>query len=155
VATALAALTVAGAANRDDQLLVPVIAGWWVVAAGLGLWLGRGNHANRDIARLLAQARTATSLPEQRPGLIMLNRLWPLLVVTVVAGAMGFFAPQVPGVATGFALVLALTLRHQEKAVSAIEDRDGAAFYVERTSPLRPMQLVRAPGFRRGVAPVL
>ena len=154
-ATALGAVTAAGAANAGDATLVPVVAAWWLVAASIGLWLGRGSSANRDIARLLAQARAATSLPEQAPGRILLNRLWPLLLVIVGAGALGFLWPQVPGVAAGFALLLALALRHQEKAVEAIEDRDGAAFYVERTSPLRPIQLVRTPGFRRNVAPVL
>ena len=153
-ATVLGAVMVAGAANNGDSLLVPVIAGWWLVAAALGLWLGRGERANRDIARVLAQARAATSLPEQRPGRVLLNRLWPLLLVTVGAGAVAFVAPQVPGVAAGFALGVSLLLRHQEKAVAAIEERDGVAFYVERTSPLRPMELVRTPGFRRDVAPV-
>ena len=153
-ATALGAITVAGAANSGDSLLVPVVAGWWLLAAALGLWLGRPSRANRDIARALAEARAATSLPEQRPGLILLNRLWPLLVVTIGAGAATIFAPQVPGVAASFALALSLTLRHQEKAVAAIEERDGVSFYVERTSPLSPMQLVRTPGFRRDVAPV-
>jgi hypothetical protein len=148
-------VTVAGAVNSSDQTLVPVIAAWWVVAALLGLWFGRGGRANRDIARLLAQSRAATSLPEQQPGRVMLNRLWPLLLITIGAGAMAFVAPQVPGVAAGFAIVLSLTLRHQEKAVEAIEERDGVAFYVEPTSPLRPMQLVRAPGFRRDVAPII
>src|SRR5205085_10950885 len=80
-ATALAAVTVAGAVNSDDQLLVPAIAAWWLIAAALGLWFGRGARINHDIERLLAQARAATSLPEQRSGRIMLNRLWPLLVV--------------------------------------------------------------------------
>ena len=154
-ATALGAVTVAGAANGDrDALLVPVLAVWWLLAAVFGMWLGRGSRANRDIARLLTQSRAATSLPEQRPGLILLNRLWPLLLVTVGAGALAFLAPQIPGVAAGFALGLSLSLRHQEKAVAAIEERDGVSFYVERTSPLRPMQLVRTPGFRRNVAPV-
>jgi hypothetical protein len=153
-ATALGAVTVAGASGDHDALLVPVLAIWWLLAAALGMWLGRGSRANRDIARLLTQARAASSLPEQRPGLILLNRLWPLLVVTVGAGALAFLAPQVPGVAAGFALGLSLSLRHQEKAVEAIEERDGVSFYVERTSPLRPMQLVRTPGFRRNVAPV-
>jgi hypothetical protein len=32
--------------------------------------------------------------------------------------------------------------------VTAIEERDGARFYVERTSPLQPIRLVRTPGFR-------
>jgi len=151
-ATALAAVTVAGAVNSSDQTLVPVIAGWWLVAVLLGLWLGRGARANRDIARLLTQARAATSLPEQQPGRVLLNRLWPLVVATVGAGALAFLAPQVPGVAAGFAMSLSLSLRHQEKAVSAIEERDGVSFYVEPTSPLRPMQLVRTPGFRRNTA---
>jgi len=30
--------------------------------------------------------------------------------------------------------------------VTAIEDRDGVRFYVERTSPLKPIELVRTPG---------
>jgi hypothetical protein len=153
-ATALGAVTVAGAANANDSLLVPVVAGWWLLAAALGLWLGRGSRANRDIARLLAEARAATSLPEQRPGRILLNRLWPLLLLTIGAGAVAFVQPQIPGVAAGFALSLSLALRQQEKAVDAIEERDGVAFYVEQTSPLRPMQLVRTTGFRRNIAPV-
>jgi hypothetical protein len=38
--------------------------------------------------------------------------------------------------------------------VTAIEERDGVAFYIERTSPLKPIQLLRTPGFRRaGPAP--
>jgi hypothetical protein len=32
--------------------------------------------------------------------------------------------------------------------VTAIEERDGARFYIERTSPLKPIKLVRTPGFR-------
>ena len=154
-ATALGAVTVAGAANTGDSVLVPVVAVWWVLAAALGMWIGRGSRTNRDIARLLAQARAAPSLPEQQPGRILLNRLWPLLAVLIVAGALAIVLPQVPGVAAGFALLLSLALRHQENAVSAIEERDGAAFYVEPTSPLRPIRLVRTPGLRRDVAPVL
>jgi hypothetical protein len=150
-ATALGAVTVAAATNAENSTLVPVLAGWWLVAAGLGMWLGRGTRANRDIARVLADARAATSLPEQRPGLILLNRLWPLLVVILGAGAVAFLWPQVPGVAAGFALLLSLALRHQEKAVAAVEERDGVSYYVERTSPLHQIQLVRTPGLRRGV----
>ena len=36
--------------------------------------------------------------------------------------------------------------------IYAVDERDGVAFYVERTSPLQPIQLVRTPGFRR-IAP--
>ena len=150
-ATALGAVTVAAATNAENSTLVPILAGWWLAAAALGMWLGRGTRPNRDIARLLAQSRAATSLPEQRPGLILLNRLWPLLVVLIGAGAVAFLWPQVPGVAAGFALLLSLALRHQEKAVEAVEARDGVSYYVERTSPLRQIELVRTPGLRRGV----
>jgi hypothetical protein len=63
------------------------------------------------------------------------------------AGVVGFFLPQVAGVAAGFAIIWALAWRRQESAVAAIEERDGVRFYVEKTSPLSPMQLVRTPGF--------
>lgn len=132
---------------------MPVVAGWWLAAAALGLWIGRGYETNPPIARLLAGARAATTLPEPRPGFVLVNRLWPLLLSVVAAGALAFLYPQIPGIACGFAIVWALAWRHQEKAVAAIEERDGVQFFVETTSPLRPMQLVRATGFRRDVAP--
>ena len=67
------------------------------------------------------------------------------------AARSAFLAPQIPAIATGFAIIGALAWRRQEAAVSAIEERDGVAFYVERTSPVRPIQLIRTPGFRREV----
>jgi hypothetical protein len=87
-------------------------------------------------------------LPEINPGRIVLNRLWPIIVCTVGAGAVAFAYPQVPAIATGFAIIWALAWRRQSAAVTAIEERDGARFYVEHTSPLRPIKLVRTPGFR-------
>ena len=51
---------------------------------------------------------------------------------------LAFIAPQVPGIATGFAIIWALSWRRQHRAVQAIEERDGVVFYVEPTSPLRP-----------------
>jgi hypothetical protein len=57
------------------------------------------------------------------------------------------FFPQVAGVATGFAIIWALAWRRQEGAVAAIEERDGVRFYVDNTSPLSPIRLIRAPGF--------
>ncbi len=90
-------------------------------------------------------------MPEHRAGAVLLNRLWPLLVSTIAAGGLAFVAPQIPGIAAGFAIIWALAWRRQEAAVRAIEERDGVTFYVERTSPVRPLQLVRTPGFRREV----
>ena len=77
-----------------------------------------------------------------------MNRLWPLLLFTLAAGGLGFLAPQIPGIAAGFAIIWALAWRRQEGAVAAIEERDGAWFYVRRTSPLRPIELQRTPGFK-------
>jgi hypothetical protein len=90
-------------------------------------------------------------LPEHRPGSVLLNRLWPLLISMLVAGGLAVIVPQATGIATGFAIIWALAWRKQDGAVQAIEERDGVTFYVERTSPVRPIQLVRTPGFRREV----
>jgi hypothetical protein len=147
-ASALAAVAVAGAAGNSDDLVVPLAAAWWLIAALLGVWLGRRAETSQPIASLLASARTLTSLPEVNPGRTLVNRLWPLLVSTIGAGALAFVKPQVPAVASGFAIIWALAWRRQASAVTAIEERDGARFYVERTSPLQPIKLVRTPGFR-------
>jgi hypothetical protein len=147
-ATALAAVTVAGAAGSGGGLVVPVAAAWWVIAGLIGVWLGRRAETSSPIANLLASARMQPTLPEVHPGRTLLNRLWPLLVSTIAAGAFAFVLPQVPAVATGFAIIVALAWRRQASAVTAIEERDGARFYVVRTSPLRPIKLIRTPGFR-------
>jgi hypothetical protein len=147
-ATALATLTVLAAGAKTGDPLIPIAVGWWVIAALIGLRLGRQAQTNPPIARLLARAKATTTLPEHHPGAILLNRLWPLLVFTLLAGGLSFLAPQIPGIAAGFAIIWALAWRRQDAAVAAIEERDGAAFYVVRTSPVRPIALVRAPGFK-------
>lgn len=147
-ATALGAVTVAGVADNGDSLVVEVGVAWWLLAAAIGLWLGRRPQTSAQIASLLASARTQPSLPEISPGRTLVNRLWLLLVSTIGAGALAFVLPQVPAIATGFAIIWALAWRRQASAVTAIEERDGARFYVDRTSPLKPIRLVRTPGFR-------
>lgn len=144
----MAAVTVGGAADNGDSLIVPVSAGWWALAALIGIWLGRRAEASPPIASLLASARMETTLPEVSPSRTVFNRLWPLLVSTIGAGALAFVLPQVPAVATGFAIIWSLAWRRQASAVTAIEERDGARFYIQRTSPLKPIRLVRTPGFR-------
>jgi hypothetical protein len=147
-ASALAAVTVLAAAGNGDDLVVVFGAGWWLLAGGIGLWLGRRAETSPPIAGLLASARTQPSLPEVNPSRTLLNRLWLLLVSTIGAGAVAFVLPQVAAVATGFAIIWALAWRRQAAAVTAIEERDGARFYVQQTSPLKPIRLVRTPGFR-------
>ena len=147
-ATALAAITVLAAGENSEKLLVFVAVGWWALATAVGLRLGRRAQTTPPIARLLAGAKASNTLPEHYPSAILLNRLWPLLLFTLLAGGLAFLAPQVPGIAAGFAVIWALAWRRQDAAVAAIEERDGACFYVRRTSPVRPMELVRAPGFK-------
>jgi hypothetical protein len=153
-ATVLAAVTVFSASADANDTLVLFVVGWWLIAGLIGAWLGRRAATNSPIARLLASAKSTSSLPEQRPGSLLLNRMWPLLLSTIIALGLALVAPQVPGIACGFAIIAALAWRRQEAAVTAIEERDGVAFYVEPTPPLKPIRLVRAPGFRRDLAPV-
>jgi hypothetical protein len=148
-ATVLAIVSVVGATRADTNTLVYVAAVWWCVAVLAGMWLGRRHEPTEAIGTLLAEARSTNSLPELEPGAIMFNRLWPVLLATVLAGATGFFFPQVPVVATGFFLLVALLWRRQSSAVAAIEGRDGVEFWFDKTSPLGPPKLLRLPGMRR------
>ena len=147
-ATALAAITVLAASGKSDTQLAEIAIGWWLIASGIGLRLGRRAQTNPPIARLLAAAQTTTTLPEHHPNAILLNRLWPLALSTLLAGGLAFLAPQISGIGAGFAIIWALAWRRQDAAVAAIEERDGASFYVRRTSPVRPIALVRTPGFK-------
>jgi hypothetical protein len=144
-ATALAAITVLSASQELEPVVVFVSVGWWTLASVLGIRLEP--RAHDQIARLMADARAQTTLPELRPALTIVNRLWILFVITVAAGVLGVFMPQVSSVAAGFALMVALAWRRQNIAVLAIEQRDAARFYVDRTSPLQPIRLIRTPGF--------
>jgi hypothetical protein len=144
-ATALAAITVLSASRDLEPAIVFVSVGWWTLAALLGVRLEA--RAHDQIARLMATARAQTTLPEVRPAGTLVNRMWPLFVVTVAAGVVGAFLPQVSSVAAGFAIIVAVAWRRQNIAVLAVEQRDAARFYVERTSPLQPIRLIRTPGF--------
>ena len=148
-ATTLAVVSVLGASREDSNTLVYVAAVWWCLAALAGLWLGRRLRATPGIAELLVEARPANALPELEPGAVMFSRLWPLGVLALGAGAIGFFFPQVPMVATGYCLLVALVWRKQSAAVAAVEGRDGVEFWFDRSSPFGPPKLLRLPGLRR------
>lgn len=147
--TALAIVALAGMGGEDT--LAPVIFAlvWWVLAAIAGLWLGRRNVPTAQIGRLLAGARKTNTLPEIEPGAIVFNRLWPLAIVTIASGAIGFLVPQVPAIAAGYAIAVALTWRKQSRAVTAIEERDGVRFYFDKSPPFGAPKLLRTPGMRR------
>ena len=146
-ATLLATVTVLGITREGDRVVIIVTAAWWLIAITIGLSLGARTSASPPIARLLAGARTQTTLPELNPGTTLLNRLWPLLLSAVGAAGLSLVEPQVSSVAAGFTLIWALAWRSQERAVLAIEERDGVRFYVDRTSPFSPIKLIRTPGF--------
>src|ERR1700742_803162 len=151
-ATLLAVLTVVGSHGDDDTKVATIGIAWWAVAAIFGIWSGRRHTVSGQIGSLLANARSTNSLPELNPARTFLNRLWPLLICTIGAGAASLDWPQVAAVAAGFAIIWALAWRHQASAVTAIEGRDGASFYIDKTGPFQPMKLVRAPGLRSNLA---
>ncbi len=147
-ATTLAAITVIAAGEAGSSMIALAAFAWWAAAGLIGAFIGRRNEASPPIARLLATARAVTTLPEQKPTRVVLDRLWPVFAVTLIAGLLGLIAPQIPGIATGFTIIWALAWRRQHAAVSAIEQRDGARFHVEPTSPLKAIRLTRTPGFK-------
>jgi hypothetical protein len=148
-ATALAVVSVVGAGQEESNTLVYVAAAWWVAATVVGLWLGRRPMTTPGIATLLVEARNSNRLPELEPGTVIFNRLWPLIVLGLGSAIVGFFLPQVPAIATGYCLGVALLWRHQSKAVEAIEGRDGVEFWLDRSSPFERPRLLRLPGLRK------
>jgi hypothetical protein len=148
-ATALAVVAIAGATAEDDVSLLYVAVAWWLIAALLGLWIGRRAATSAGVADLMASARSTTALPELEPGPVVFNRLWALGLFTLVSGGVAFLIPQVPAIAAGYAELLALGWRRQAAAVIAVEQRDGVQYYVDRSSPFRPTRLVRVPGWRK------
>jgi hypothetical protein len=145
-ATVLAAVT----AIVVGTLTLFVALGWWVIALVGGLILGRPSQAAEAMRPLLAQARTATAMPEiGNPARAALARLWPIGAFAVIAGGLGFVFPGVSAIGAGFALAAALMWRGREGAVAAIEERDGIRFYVEPGSALQPVKLIRTAGLRR------
>jgi hypothetical protein len=152
-ATVLGAVAVL-IANRDgDVATLIVAAGWWVVALVAGLILGRADRAADGMARVLAGARVSPSLSPESPLRIALIRLWPLGAFALIAGGLAWIWPQVAAIGAGYALLVALTWRNREAVVTGVEDRDGVRFYVEPSSALEPVRLVRTPGLSRDRMP--
>ena len=151
-ATALAAIAVLGAQQAENTTILLVGAAWWVVASWIGLSLGAADRSSESMRETLANARTVTtsspgmSMPS--PGRVAWGRLTPILAAVGLAGALGVIFPEVAVVGSGYALLVSLAWRNRESAVLAIEGRDGVRFLVESASPLKPVKLVRSPGFR-------
>jgi hypothetical protein len=147
-ATALGAIGALAASREEDSTTVLVAAVWWLLSLAIGLYVGRPSRAADGVRDALARARTAISLPPESPARIAFDRLWPIALTAIVAGALGIFFPGVAVIGAGYALIVSLSWRTREAAVLAIEQRDGVKFYVVPNSALRPIQLVRSPGLR-------
>jgi hypothetical protein len=147
-ATALGAISAIAAGRENDSTTVLVAAGWWLISLAIGIYLGRPARARDGVREPLAEARTATSLPQEDGGRIAIGRLWPIGVTALAAGVLGIFFPGVAVIGAGYALLVSLAWHSREAAVLAIEQRDGVKFYVVPTSALRPIKLVRTPGLR-------
>jgi hypothetical protein len=152
-ATMLAIITILEAGSAGDDRLTLVAAGWWVAAVLLGGWIGRRRESSPPVARALREAQSTSSLPEQRPARVLLNRLWPLLLATLASAVLSVWLPQIAAIAAGFGVIWALSWRHQDAAVTAIEERDGVTFFVAATSAVGPIKLIRTPGLRRDADP--
>src|SRR4051794_18264436 len=153
-ATVLAAVTAIVVGSTGDTLTLFVALAWWAIALVAGLVLGRPSRAAEAMRPILAEARTATAMPQiGNPGGAALARLWPIGAFALVAGGLGFIFPGVSAIGAGFALAVALMWRAREGAVAAIEERDGVRFYVEPGSALQPVKLIRTPGLRRDRPP--
>lgn len=154
VATALGALAVLVAQEEASTFAAIVGGGWWLLATLIGLVGGTSPRAAAAISPALRAARTAASLPSESEGRIAFMRLWPIGAFAVVCGVAGVVFPQVAAIGAGYAILIALLWRRREDAVRAIEDRDGVRFYVEPSSALEPIRLVRTPGLYRDRPPV-
>ena len=102
---------------------------------------GAGGGAHRD------------QPPCREPGRIAFMRLWPIGLFALLVGGAGWIWPQVAAIGAGYAILTALSWRGRESAVAAIEERDGVRFYVEPSSALEPLRLIRTPGLYRDRAP--
>ena len=138
-ATLLAAVTVIGAPRDREEMLVLVarrLVGGRRADRRPGSGAARGLAADRAPAR--RRARRRRRCRSCGPALTLINRLWPLLISTLGAAAIGVFVPQVSGVAAGFAIIWALAWRRQ--------DTRGAGDRGARRLPLlrRPHPAVRS-----------
>ena len=154
VATALGVVTIVVANQDADEVALAVAGAWWLIGAAAGLWLGRSGAGVGVDRAGCSQARAwrPTSRP-RRPARIAFMRLWPIGAFALLVGVAGWFWPQVAAIGAGYAILIALAWRGRERAVTAIEARDGVRFYVEPSNAFEPVRLLRTPGLYRDRAP--
>ena len=99
--------------------------------------------AGVGVGREAAQARaSATHLPVQTPARIAFMRLWPIGAFALLVGVADGSGPRWRRSGAGYAILIALAWRGRERAVTAIEARDGVRFYVEPSNAFEPVRLL-------------
>ena len=126
-ATALAAISAVAINSEGDDTLAALALGWWVVAIGVGIWLGRPVARGEPCWRgPLAAAKTVDPAPLRVAGP---DRLRPALADRPLRRSSPArsapFVPQVPAIATGFALGVAAAWRSREAAVTRSRSATG------------------------------
>ncbi|MFT4050465.1 MAG: hypothetical protein QM648_11610 [Solirubrobacterales bacterium] len=144
-ALALLLVSAGSLAWYGSTLMIVLSISWIVICVGCGLWLGRGGEVQDAVRELLSRSRPEPIFPHIEPSAVLLSRLWPVLVITVVAAISSYWFPQLAVAAAGYGLLWALAWRKQSDAVLAIEERDLVHFWIVRSSPTRPPKLVRVP----------
>ena len=117
-ATALALVTLVGVAGGGHAARGRG-RGRLVAVGGCGRALGRARDRGprRRSARCWRRHARSARCPELSPAVTVVNRLWPLMVLTVAAAGIGIVEPQIPAIAAGFAIGWALAWRRQASAV--------------------------------------
>jgi len=146
-ATVLAAVAVGSAQREGRPALIVFNLTWWVIAAAIGLRLGRSDAVMASIKDVLSRSRPEPAFPKVEPASILLNRHWPIVVIALLSIAATFLLPSAAAAAAGYGLMWSLAWRRQASAVEAIERRDGVRFWVVKTSPFAKIKLVRVLGY--------
>jgi hypothetical protein len=148
IGSAALALMLVGAGSLawyGSTLMIALSVSWVVLCVATGLWLGRGDAIQSSVHELLSKSRPEPVFPAIEPPAVLLSRLWPVLAITLLAAISSYWFPQLTIAAAGYGALWALAWRKQSDAVLAIEERDLVHFWIVRSAPLQPPELIRVP----------
>jgi len=133
-------LTVAAAVVDRRCELVFVAAGWCWPSALIGASSGPPRPVSPADRQGPRRRQGATMMPEHRPGAVHREPSVAAVLSTIAAGILGIVAPQIPAIATGFAIIWAWA-GGETRAGLAIEERDGVSNFSSRPPRPSPIKL--------------
>lgn len=144
---AFALLVVAASfiAREGSPSLIAFSAIWIGISVFVGVWLGRRDQVMESTRQLLSRSRPEPVFPKIEPAALLMQRLWPVLVIAIVAALVAVFFAQLAVAACGCGVIWSLAWRKQAMAVEAIEDRDAVHFWIVKSGTFKPPKLVRVP----------